>query len=106
MASKSYNISDNNPLNLFIATLIVAFAAHAGGRLLTTLFASAPAEAAVVQLVGVVFISRAVSQALVKMKFHPEVVTFAKDVFGPFMWATQATALGGITTLFSRVAPV
>lgn len=102
----NYNISDNNPLNLFLAVILVAFAAHVSGSLIASVFKSAPAEAAVLQLGSVIFVDRAVSQLLTKLKFHPEVVTFSKDCFGPFMWATQATALANVTTLFDRVTPV
>lgn len=104
--ASNYNISENNPLNLFLAVIIVAFAAHLGGRLIASVFNSAPAEAAVVQLTAVVFASRAVTQLLTKLKFHAEVVSYAKDVFGPFMWATQGAGLANATDLFSRIAPV
>lgn len=105
MATK-YDISENNPLNLFLAVMVVAFTAYSSGRILTNVFSSAPAEAAVVQLGIVIFISRAVTQMLTKLKFHPEVATFAKDVFGPLMWGTQAATLANVTGLFSRVVPV
>ena len=103
--SKSYDISENNPLNLFLAVVIVAFAAHVSGSLITNVFSNAPAEAAVVQLASVVFINRALVQLLAKMKFHPEVIAYGSGVFGPFMWATQASGLSNVTELFSRVTP-
>ncbi len=104
--SANYNISDNNPLNLFLAVILVAFAAHVSGSLIASVFSNAPAEAAVLQLGTVIFVSRGVTQLLTKLKFHPEVVTFSKDCFGPFMWATQASGLANVTQLFSKVAPV
>ncbi len=76
------------------------------GSIIARVFASAPAEAALLQLGTVIFVSRGVTQLLTKLKFHPEVVTFGKDCFGPFMWATQAAALANITALFDKVTPI
>ena len=69
--SASYNISDNNPVNLFLAVLVVAFSAHVTGKVIANVFSSVPAEAAVIQLASVIFVDRAVSQLLTKHESPP-----------------------------------
>jgi hypothetical protein len=92
--------------NLVVASFLVAFLGDLAGKLLNRVFLQSSRYVILLPMIAIAALSQMIPKLLRFLHFHPQTVSLAKDVFGPFVWAPQGPLMKRMSGFFSSLTGI